>query len=1855
MTNNINKRIIITITSIILIVSLVCALLMLIDKDTKQNEAVAEELLSANSTTTDGLIDGVDGKHATLAELQDKAIKAGKTLKTISTQSELESFLSSNVSTDYGALYNVSGDLTLNWEKETDNYASSNKYMRGVFDGNGYTINIRGGVGKGAFASGYAAKHIINTDPIFGGSDTAANPIYIAPSGFFVAINEGTIKNVTFSYTSKHIEPNGRDADGGSCLYNSYEHGVTPSVGIIAGLSNGGEISNCKVILKNPFVLYGTGQGGLAALTANGRFRENSAIAGGAVGIATNGAKISNITVDLQSSFSVVCRGNQNTSNSARATLTCAGGIIGNFVPIGGTTMKYCTVTGNGTMSSIAGSGNNDSKFHTFVGAAIGGTFRFTGVENWENFAMGDYPTAEITAIMSNYQGKMRYNPQKDYNNMQTNYAKLFGAIGSQTGDITGVNGMVFLFDYKTFCEANGVDGTYMDSWWMKFTLDSIGTSIYPTSTGGQVDVSFDSDNETYDIRVEAKADGFAGDMSQNPDSGYCKKLEIADGEYGNFIWEANVNRNGQTSKHIKAEEYVGGEIYLLRATDYGTMNYSFGEIADYSISSNNGLVSNKEYDSDPINEPTLVLKSKLGNSLTVNPEAYQWELLKSAEPTPIAVTNSQTFLPGTYTYRAYKMLDQEKLAYYDATNKVLARYKKSEKETFTVKMAELKYDAPNENVWLNQANIGMYIIKDKSWMFNYIEYSVDGSWSGLIPTFGVAKYVYKDNVSTGKSGRTYAFRAYVQVGTDYIQVAQSAVQVKVRIDNEKPLIEDVHYYLSDSEGTQGEEITVSDLNEWRTTPILMKYTVNDEGRSGIVSGSGHTDYVANENGTWSCSVLLKDTKTYTLSYTDATNNTVSMTYNVKIDNVNPIFNVVLSSGNKVQISGGRYYYSEALKVTYNATMGESGYDLYVSTATDDSIVGEDKRVWVMYEGALSNTGEMLVDEELNSQEIWYKLVNKQGLYEDVVVQLVNASMTKFTIQLAIADIYITTANIFTAEGVAFSEMDLSQVLSKTFDNKTLNKIEGAYVKLYQEDGTSRYGIGAIDYCRGRSAETDKVIQEALEVFVKYENKHAGQTVAYLYVQGKEDYESKNYVKLYPVYFTDYEIILDEEGFATNLPDNPSKTIECNVTISKYNMSVDVASYVKSTYTFGDVIPATFDVALLDGSTMTFDVKGGLATYCNVNTYNVQAEAQRVHEDIDFSIITTNVVVNPKKVNAIPTMDGEKNFSAKRDFDNREHVFAATYKDVYGEQQIVNVEFYQNDARTTPYKDKDGTYIKTIRNAGYYYVKFTTTDTNYTIVNAEEFELEIVKAFMELELGTKEMDYKGRAISYDFVVKADPELYSMEDFKLTYYPYPSTAVYDTVNKKITSGKPLSTPIAAENVIDVGYYSVTIEFKDNGNFYTQTYNDSLLVIVKAEMEIIANDITVVYTGDDFSFNHQDANSKLVGKNTGVVLANTTGIDDESNAVTVINDTLVTINRRNANTGLEEPITPATGSFSKVGSYKYVLKYAGDDNHLPCEKEVQLIIEEATFEGITFEGVTQDYNGRRVKVEAIVPDEYVRTENYSISYINGAKVQDTPFEFVDANTYKVKVVVSLPNYTDWEKTVEVKINKVDITDVYVISPPVVYDGQPHRAVLSLAPNSKLSYNETTKKYTYNGLDAIVTATDVEATDVGTKEGKYVILVNNYNRLELATTVSITPREINEVSYQDLTNVKFNTSTDLSQLKASFTDANDEVQTNRLRFFKAEGDEWKEVGLREDGTLPVGTYRAYVAADENYDIKNYVEFTIVAATSQVVDNDNDTVKTDNKQMMIIIGAAAGGVVLIGVIAGVAIAIKKKKKSAI
>lgn len=1844
MTNKINKKFIITITSIILIVSLVCALLVLIDRDTTNNEAVAEELISANSTSTDGMIDGVEGKHATLTELQNKAIVTGKTLKTISTQSELENFLATNVATDYGALYNVSGELTLDWSSKIGGENSSTWAMKGIFDGNGYTINIVGGMNRGAF--NYTTYQMKNNDAKLGGSDA---DIKLRPSGFFVAYNTGSIINTNFVYTSTHQVPNGNSGNGATSLYCPYEWESTPTFGIIAGISDGGTLQNCKLTIKNHLVLYETGyQGGLIQYA---RFLENSCIVGGAVGLATNGALISNLTLDIKSTATIMAlaHGCRTGANSQRAALACAGGIVGNYVPINGTKIQYCTLLGAGSITAIAGAAAKDDRFHAFVGGIAGGSFYFTGPADWANYDMNNYQDALITAVMSDWKGMVMSNQQKAFN-MTTlendkEYGKLFGAIGSRAGDLTGVSGMVFLYDYRTFCEAKGKDGTYLDSWWKKFTIDNIGTMIYPTSTGGQVDVSFDNSNPKYDIRIEAKADGFEGDMSQTLENTYYKKLEIADGAFGNCIWEANINKNGQQDKHIKAEQFIGGEIFLLKATDYGTMNYSFGEIADYSISSNNGLLSSKDYDADPINEPTLVLKSKLGNTLIPNASAYEWELLKGTTP----VTNAQTFLPGVYTYRAFKMLEEEKLAYYDANNKVLARYKESEKETFAVNTAELKFDAPNENVWLNQANIGMYIDKDKAWMFNYVKYSTDGTWSGLQPTFGVAKYVFKDNVSTGKAGRTYAFQAYVYTDGQEVLVAQSSTQVKVRIDNEKPLVEDVHYYLSDSMGTKGDEITVSDLNEWRTTPILMTYTVNDESRSGIVSGSGHTDYTTNPDGTWSCSVLLKDTKEYTLSYTDATNNTVSMTYNVKIDNVTPQFNVIVSAENVLQDDGETYYYFDPLKITYNSTLGESGYDLYVSTASDSSIVGADKRVWVHYDDTIASSGQIVVNDNLESQEIWFKLVNKQDLYPEKVIQLTSGTLTEFTIRLAIARIYINTENIFNKDGVALSTLDLSQALSKTFDNQTINKIEGATVKLYQEDGSTRYGKSGIVYCDGRSAATDKVVQEALEVYVQYENKHAGTTTAYLFVKGSENYGGKDYTKLYPVYFLrdGEEIEFTSEGYVVpeSIPQNPDENVVSEATINKYNMTVDVASYVNATYTFGDVIPATFDVALLDGSTMTFDVKGGLATYCDAKTYPaVDAQAQTTHADIDFTIQTASVVVNKKKVSAIPTMDGEKNFSAKRDYDNKEHVFAATFKDVYGEIQPVNVEFFQNYERTTRYTDEAGVSIKTIRNAGYYYVKFSTTDTNYEIVNSDEFELEIVKAFMELVLGTREMDYKGRAISYDFTVNADPSLYSMDDFKLTYYPYPSTAVYDPVNKKITSGKPLSTPIAAEDVINVGYYSVTIEFKENDNFYTQTYNDSLLVIVRAETEIIANDVTVVYTGDDFTFNHQDADSQLVGKNTGVVLANMTGLDEEGRTVAVLDDVLVTINRRNGTTGGYEPITPTTGWFSQVGSYDYKLIYAGDDNHMPCEKEVKLIIEKATFEGIVFEGVTQPYSGKNVSVVATVPDRY---SGYELNYFNGAKKQPEPFEFVDANTYKVKVVVTMDNYNDWEKTVEVKIDRINITGVTAINVSVDYDGNPHRAGIT-----GIKYNETTKKYTYNNLDAIVTATDVEAIDVGVKKGKYVIIVNNYNPLTIETTVNITPYEVpsTDVSYQSLSTVKFNTTTDLSRLTASFTDVNGEVQTNRLRFFKVENGEETEVGLKNDGTLPAGTYRAYVAADSNYTITNYVEFTIVSSTSQKVD---DT--TNSKQMMIIIGSAAGAVVLIGVIAGVAIAIKKKKNSAI
>ncbi|MGN0788955.1 MAG: hypothetical protein ACI4MY_03375, partial [Christensenellales bacterium] len=441
---------------------------------------------------------------------------------------------------------------------------------------------------------------------------------------------------------------------------------------------------------------------------------------------------------------------------------------------------------------------------------------------------------------------------------------------------------------------------------------------------------------------------------------------------------------------------------------------------------------------------------------------------------------------------------------------------------------------------------------------------------------------------------------------------------------------------------------------------------------------------------------------------------------------------------------------------------------------------------------------------------------------------------------------------------------------------------------------------------------------------------------------------------------------------------------------------------------------------------------------------------------------------------------------------------------------------------------------------------------------------------------------------------------------------------------------------------VGYYSVTIEFKENANFYTQTYNDSLLVIVRAETEIVANDVIKTYTGDDFIFNHQDADTVLVGKNTGVVLANNSGEDEDGNSVAVINNTLVTINISNA-TGAYEEVTPTIGWYSDADTYSYMLMYAGDENHMPCQKEVKLIINKATFEGVVFESVTKPYSGKNVSVAATVPDDY---SGYTISYTSGTKTQETPFSFVDANTYKVTLKISMDNYETYEKTVEVKIEKVNLTGVSARNVSVTYDGNAHRAELNGLTK------DSNGKYTYNGLEALVTATDVEATNVGIKKGKYVIIVNNYNPLTVETTINIQPYVVpsSDVSYQSLSTVKFNTTTDLSELTASFTDVNGTVQTNRLRFYKVEDGVETEVGLKSDGTLPAGTYRAYVAADQNYTIDNYVEFTIVSNTSE-----DGGFSLGSKQLMIIIGAVAGVVVLVGVIAGIAIAAKKKKNSAI
>ena len=154
---------------------------------------------------------------------------------------------------------------------------------------------------------------------------------------------------------------------------------------------------------------------------------------------------------------------------------------------------------------------------------------------------------------------------------------------------------------------------------------------------------------------------------------------------------------------------------------------------------------------------------------------------------------------------------------------------------------------------------------------------------------------------------------------------------------------------------------------------------------------------------------------------------------------------------------------------------------------------------------------------------------------------------------------------------------------------------------------------------------------------------------------------------------------------------------------------------------------------------------------------------------------------------------------------------------------------------------------------------------------------------------------------------------------------------------------------------------------------------------------------------------------------------------------------------------------------------------------------LTIKKLNFTGITFDGVTLDYDGSEHEI-----------------VISGTLPQDTSVSYTgnkgtNAGTYNASVVISKENYNTLELKAKLVINKIDLNGFSFENQSFEYDGLEHSIVVSgIVPNGvTIDY-----KGGENGKNG--------ATGVGKHEIVATISGNNYNTMTLKAIITIKTTE-------------------------------------------------------------------------------------------------------------------------------------------
>ena len=1720
--------------------------------------ATEETLMYASYNGTNGQItdDAAEDGHYTKSQLAAQlGLSDVNSLLTITNGQMLYDYLNNSGSySSYQYAY-LANDVAIAFSGinksgySTVSVHSSNSVFTKYLDGNGYKVSIEAGSGNGSYYT--TTENPGNTN-----KDDSRSGTY-AYTGYLCAVNQGTIKNLTINFSSNHIitqsvsEPN--------ALYVPQNAGVIAGLGVIAGW-NKGTIDNVRLNLNGVFGVY-MKPGGDRTLF------ENTSYVGGVAGVMTTGI-ISNSQVNIATDGGVaVFVEGQTAGLDHWNTGSVAAGILGK-IQVGDAKVQYCAVTGSGRIYACSRTSNGDNK-QSYAAGAIATSRNIAGHIIFDEAVVNE---GQIQGIISSWTGTREDNWGDNYKSVK---GLLFDAVGKN------VQSCAVLYNLNLLTKENG--GTEYSTLDSSRQIDNW-TEIYPSSTGGTMSVRYNTTTALYDLRIEAVADGHddekeaISDFDMSTTGTAYHKYFMPEGSTGKIIWSGVFDKNGSLTDHINmdVDKPIYAEIYMLKSTDYGKFNYTFGTMGNITYTDNGNYVNGKntkgyEGVGGALSLPTA---NFVGGDKQPT-EDYTWEVYRDGYATDI----EQSYMPGTYSMRTAVKLGTNTYGYFSETDRMIAWQAKTD-YTFTITQGVFSYDEANTTSSTGWEKEFKFTLKmDRADDFDIMRYQQNGVFASeqidVPDTDNSATFITRQG--TGKNGMQYTFYAYKfdEILQDYVVVAVSSSKT-VKIDNEAPEIYDVRYFTENAEGVRT-EVTEAILNSWQKEKVIVTYTVTENGKSGLqaVASDGNT-YISNEivdeRNMYNVTLTLTDDKAHSLTYTDVVGNSTTFDIKALVD---------LNAGSlDVSVSGYSPYYGtydpDGFNLMNSAQIGNSGWTLYVS----DSVDGEGNPVWKEM-GAVVN-GDFINEVDWNigdydtysPADLRVKMVNDEGLYEDVYANgTADGLVGQFCVYMKMADFYVDIS----LEAITDKDGNsLKDILAGDPDyfNKVYDSTQ-AYKGPELEIDLTRSGYVMVNTDAYNATPVTPEFS-AIKLVLEYERASIGSTNIRMWavLEGDDDYK-------FDVWFADLSGDYQKNAEAIN-------KVAANIT--KLSVIVNLEDYLNTQYFYGDDIPAYVDANITADEVARIDITTNAKKGASVGTYAVEGKLHTANDSIDIVINKTSIQIVPLPVFVDLRYDGSTNIPTKIQFDGLTHEITATYKDaITGETKKATVDY------TFVEDDK---VMSGFTKIGKFNYKISTGDANYVVDGMDTFEMTVTKGFVNIEMKVVNVDYTGNNNTYDLGLTEEQKKYFAEgDITINYYKYNDGAYYDSVKKEMVGSYDLNP---TTNTSQRGYYKVEVVVRENDYFLGQTYGKDagelgLIIVNIAKTEITGE--SVVFNYDDQKHTYDVVKGKIEVKATAdeKVLWDSSMPTEGAIVVKYYDEatsSYVEVDKSEDKLG---------GWFMDVKEYSFRVEYVGTENYASCSIDVTMVIDKAVFQNVTFAGVSGVYNAEAYKVTEVIPDEYRNSSTISY-YYNGRAYNSLEDIYalgacVNVGNYRITLRMSKDNYVplNIEATVSITNAKLNITANALVA---TYDGTAHYLTFN-----GLEFRDGNYYYMDHGkeVNALISGT-VSATDAGVYGGNITIFVNNYEAFDLQTYIEIYPMALTADSANITLPNKLPSGVSVSKYYGTYTIDGVEKTGDLLYYTKsAETGNLTLVTPDEDGVLPDGVYTVYIEVDNNHYLQNTWELKV------------------------------------------------------